>query len=316
MTAGSLRLVADVGGTNARFAQASAEGGLHARRAYKLCDFDSFMDALRVYREETGSVPYRDFALGGAGAVQDGRIKLTNAHWILDAAEISLELGNTPGILANDLEAAAMALPFLDDIHFKPIGSARPASPRYGRMLAVNVGTGFGAATVARTAEGWATCPSEAGHMSLSAASGEELRLLPLGRSVENVLSGDGVVALYRALAGISDRDGPDSSTSVFARASGDQAAAETCRLFTNLLGRIVGDLVLASAAWGGVYLLGGVISGWAGVADMAAFRAAMENKGLMQDRMTEVGAALVLNEDAALLGLAHWPIRAAAVEQ
>jgi len=119
------------------------------------------------------------------------------------------------------------------------------------------------------------------------------------------VLSGAGVGALYAAISGgVAINAG-----AVFARAEDEPAARHAVALMSRWLGRAAGDLVLASAAWGGAYLLGGVVSGWAAHCDAQAFRAAFEDKGKMRVRMGGVFSGVVTRKDVALLGLAKAAI-------
>jgi glucokinase len=135
-------------------------------------------------------------------------------------------------------------------------------------------------------------------HVELAAA-------LPAGASVEDVLSGSGLARLYERLAGGRTQQASD----VFAEAARDAAAARTADLFTHILGRIAGDLTLATCAWGGVYFSGSVATAWAGIADIERFRAEFTRKGPMQARMLKVPTAVIRRDIAALYGLAMMPI-------
>jgi glucokinase len=172
-------------------------------------------------------------------------------------------------------------------------------------MLAVNVGTGFGASSVIHRDGRWFTCPSEAGHMTLGAV--EAVPALPADASVEDVLSGSGLARLYERLAG-SRANAPQASD-VFAAAGRDSAAAHTVEVFAAILGRIAGDLTLATCAWGGVYLSGSVATAWAGMGDIERFRAEFTRKGPMHARMLKVPTAVIRRDIAALYGLAMMPI-------
>ena len=85
-----------------------------------------------------------------------------------------------------------------------------------------------------------------------------------------------------------------------------DPIAAATVQILSSLLGRIAGDLVLATAAWDGVYLCGSVAQGWASVGDVAAFRAEFERKGAMSSRMSQVPSLMITASEPALLGLSY----------
>lgn len=309
-----LRLVADLGGTNARFALAWPDGRCDSAANFRVADFASFDDALSAYlgrldpqlrnRIESG-------AFAAAGPVDGKVVRLTNAPWELGAARISEQFGDAPVAIFNDLQAVALALPFLAHGDSAAIGPvARPDAEPARRMVAVNVGTGFGAATAIPTKGGWIACPSEAGHMSLAAANAEEAELLAAitpGRNatLEDVLSGAGVGALYAALSGGE----PIASDQIFARTFEDATAQRTVDLISRWLGRAAGDLVLATASWGGAFLLGGVVSGWHPVCNTEAFRAVFADKGKMNARMREVFSGVVTRPDVALLGLAKAPV-------
>ncbi len=88
-----------------------------------------------------------------------------------------------------------------------------------------------------------------------------------------------------------------------------DAAAARTVEVFTAILGRIAGDLTLATCAWGGVYLCGSVATAWSAIADIEQFRAEFIRKGPMRARMLKVPTAVIRRDIAALYGLAMMPI-------
>jgi glucokinase len=299
------RLVADVGGTNVRFALADADGRLDRLRIFQTTDFATFPDALSAYRGDAGGLREVDAAaIAAAGPVDGDAVKLTNNEWIIDGAKISALMGGVPVALVNDLEAVAAALPHLSSDDLATLGAVAPARPERRTMLAVNVGTGFGASSVIWRDGRWYTCPSEAGHMTLTVLAMPPA--LPAGASVEDVLSGSGLTRLYERLAGGRSQQASD----VFAEAAREHgAAADAVSLFTDILGRIAGDLALATCAWGGVYLSGSVATAWAGIADIERFRTEFTRKGPMRARMLKVPTAVIRRDVVALYGLAMMPI-------
>lgn len=302
------RLVGDVGGSNVRFARA-AGSSLSERRSYPVRDYASFYDALLRYLDDAGGAEdCNSAAIGVAGPVDRGTVKLTNAPWTIEAAETARLLGGGPTALVNDLQAVALALPHLTDSDLIPIGEARRDAKARRPMLAVNVGTGFGAASALPLSEGWLPCGSEPGHMALGAVDAGEFDLLGAFPTVEDVLSGRGVAALYASIAAKTAPDGQARLTcaEVFQAPAHDAAAARTVEHFTRLLGRISGDLVLASGAWGGAYLCGSVALGWARTQGHAAFRRSFEQKGLMSGRMRQVYSGVITRDDISLIGLTY----------
>ncbi len=300
------RLVADVGGTNARFAIADADGALDRVKVFKTADFPTFFDALSAYRSDAGGLREIDAcAIAAAGPVDDNAIKLTNNPWVVDGAKISAMMNGAPVAVVNDLEAVAAALPYLTPDDLTTIGAIAPVRPERRTMIAVNVGTGFGAASAIRRDRRWYTCPTEAGHMTRGSVEG--LSTLRADTSVEDVLSGSGLARLRERLAGQAASTARPSD--VFAAAGRDPAAARAVAVFTDILARVAGNLTLATCAWGGVYLCGSVATAWASIADIARFRAEFVRKGPMHARMLEVPTAVIRADTAALYGLAMMPI-------
>lgn len=306
------RLLADIGGTNARFARTDPAGRILERRSYDVAEFPDFQTALGTFIDETGGTAgCRSAAIDAAGPVIGGKVQLTNIAWRISETEVSGVLGGIPTRIFNDLEAVALALPFLDHSDLVPIGTIRtpPADPQ--RMVALNVGTGCGAATVIRWNNQWIPCPSEAGHMTFR-SDADTGPALPAGEgetdvTVEDALSGRGVVNLYRqqcAAAGVGISAA--TASEVFARVSSDAAARRSLDIFTERLARSARDLVLASAAWSGVYLIGGVIDGWCRHASADLFREVFEASRTMRAPLSRTYSGVITRRDTAFLGLAH----------
>lgn len=306
------RLVADVGGTRSRFGVSDGPGRLSDVRIYETAARPSFAGTLADYLSDIGADPSgawcRDVYVAAAGPVDAGIVHLTNSTWTISAPEVSGALGGIAVHIVNDLEAVGLLLPHLTPADATPIGSATSAG-LLGNRIAINVGTGFGAATAVRASRGggsarWTIAAGEAGHMTLTAVTPEEAAALAFARSVEDVLSGAGIARLYESLAGTAEIN--RTANTVFAAVASDPIAGIAVQILSRLLGRIAGDLVLATAAWDGVYLCGSVAQGWAGVGDTAAFRAEFERKGAMKARMARVPVHMIRAPEPALLGLSY----------
>jgi glucokinase len=303
------RLVSDVGGSNVRFARSPGKHLLSKKRAYHLEDFPSFYDALAAFLDETGGAAgCAGAAIGVAGPIDAGAVKLTNADWRIEEARVEAMLGGAPALLINDLEAVALALPHLGAGDLSALGKPERDTAQRRTMLALNVGTGFGGATVIPMGEGWISHPGEPGHTLLGALDAVELTRMGDARTVEDILSGRGVPLLLQNIArqqGNADVAAM-SSAEIFANADKDPLAAETLQAFSRFLGRVAGDLVLAAAAWGGVYLCGSVAIGWAEAGGGRYFRAPFEDKGPMASRMRQIYSGVITQDDVGLLGLTY----------
>ncbi|MCB1740570.1 MAG: glucokinase [Gammaproteobacteria bacterium] len=329
-------VLADVGGTNVRLALSPAPGRVERIERFKVAEYPDLVAVLDEYLARLdaaagdGARAELRLAIGAAGPVVDGRVVLTNAEWVLERDAIAERCG-AAALLLNDLQAVAYALPHLDDAELWPLGAqtragGAQAEDRGLRLLAINLGTGLGAATAVFDGRRWLSVPSEAGHMSLALPGalgselGAELESLTEGYppSIESLLSGPGLRVLYRCawrrVAGapapsewpqpeaiLAPCDPGDPGDSPHAR-----ARAHTLDWLSLLLGQVCGDLVLSTAAWGGVYLCGSVARSWHALADPVAFRRHFEAKGAMQERMRGVFSAVIANPDVALLGLSH----------
>lgn len=300
-------LVADVGGTNCRMALARMVSGRPELEALRVMPTprSGFALAVREYLELTGCGKPAAIAVAAAGRVrrQPGRtwVAMTNTPLGIDRESLSA-LAHRGAHLVNDLAAVAAALPWLTENELALLGPAHPTVP--GTRLVVGVGTGFGAAAL--SSEG-AVIDTEAGHADLAAVTAEEKqyveRLARAGRlTVEEVLSGPGLLRLYEALSGHACED---VRTLLARRAARDAIAIKTLTAFSTWLGRAVGNLVLGLGAWGGVYLIGGVVSGLGDALDADAFRRGMEDKEPFGADLGAVPVRVVLHSQPALLGMA-----------
>ena len=299
------RVVADVGGTRCRFGISAGPGDLDAIRVTPTAGQPSFTEALKAYVVGLGADPVETWCAGvhlaAAGPIDQGAVQLTNAAWFISSRALSEQLGGVPVGLVNDLEAVGLLLPHLQSSDIATIGDT--SGPHLiGNRLAVNVGTGFGAATAVRGGERWLVAAGEAGHMSLAPATPEEAALLGWGRTIEDYLSGAGIARLHAAHDAAG---GERTAEAIFAASAKDAVAARTSETFSRLLGRVTGDLVLATAAWDGAYLCGSVARAWLEVADVTAFRAAFEDKGL-RAHMARVPSYAITVPEPALLGLTY----------
>jgi glucokinase len=276
------RLVCDVGGTNIRMARCEGPKKLVNVSVQPTALCSSLQDALVAYCR---SFDDRDSLLGAAiaaaGPVESDRVTLTNSHMTIERAAIVEGLGGRPVALLNDLEATAYALPLLSADDTSNVVAAQ--NPKAGPRLVVNVGTGFGAALLLQTISGWHSIATEAGHMTFAAIDETGATKISMSDSVtvEDRLSGLALAATDKSSGGLLFSDA-----------------------FGELLGAVCGNLVLATGAWGGVYLCGSVASAWCRTADLSTFIAAFRNKGRMSSQMGHVQVNEIVLSHPALVGL------------
>jgi glucokinase len=305
-------LVADVGGTNARFSlketpQAELSAPVHVRTG----DYPGLAEAVEAILPKLAARP-RAMIACGAGPIVDGKLKLSNAPWLIDGREAAGKLKLSGGLLLNDFEAQALSLPVIPEEWTRPIGPR--LSPSAGPRLILGPGTGLGVAALIEASGRHTPVPSEFCHMGFGPANDEESAIWPhLARAhgritTESVVCGQGLARVYRArlLAKGAEPEFDDpAAVTAAALADPNSEAAEGVRLYWRLVGRVAGDAAIAFVARGGVTLAGGVLPRLVDLLDEAAFRAAFEDKAPVEDMARAIPTRLVTHADSVLVGMA-----------
>ena len=302
-------LLADIGGTNSRFALAGSSG-----RPEHICiiENDSAPDletAIANYCAEVATHP-NAAVLAVAGPIDGGdEVALTNRGWRFRRSALARRFGFSQLRVVNDFEAIAWALPRLapDDAH--PLGEPLPLPPRAGVKLALGPGTGLGVAALVPVDGRWHVVASEGGHASFGPHAPDELEIFQrLWQehgvvSAETILSGPGLARLLRALDPQAPATTPEAVVAgALAREASPQA---TVRLFVRLIGRFAGGLALTFKAVGGVYIAGGVLSRFGPLLDAQEFRAAFEAHPPYEKLLKEIPTLLMSRSEPGLLGCA-----------
>lgn len=281
-------LVGDIGATSTRLALAGSGGTPGKTAVFPTPDGDvSFL--LQSFLQSRNNPPLRGCLLAVAGLIR-GRgtraaVKLTNRATVVSVAGVSRAIG-CPVLLCNDLVALAAAVPVLEPGRDLQRLDAVTGTGE-GTQLVVAVGTGFGAALITARGE---IIPTEGGHV-LCPLEGQDRR------RIEDLLSGMALAARYPAY---------ESATALgIAAEAAMPAAVAAVAEFSQLLGRACANLVLATGAWSGVFLAGGVIDALAPVLDVAALRAGFAEHPTFGSALARVPLVRVRAEHAALTGLA-----------
>ena len=312
-------LLADIGGTNARFALADPGAGMplleESIRSYAVDEFPSLADAARHHLDETGARPGAA-VLAVAGRVEREQARMTNHPWVVSAERVRDALGLASVLLVNDFVAQSAAVRLLREDDLAPIGApSRIATegdaPRTFAVLGPGTGLGVGA-LVYRDGRHYPLA-TEGGHASFAPGTPEEIAILErlsayYGRvSNERLVSGDGLVNIHRALSEIAGLDpGPLRPEDVTAGArDGDRRCLRTIDVFCAVFGAIAGDMVLTYGAWAGVYLSGGLVPVLLPALQHSGFRQRFEGKGRYAPVMARVPTLAVQHPQPGLLGAA-----------
>jgi len=315
-------LLADIGGTNARFALADPEADRplleDSIQRFPVDAFGSLSEAGRHYLDQTGADPSRAvFAV--AGRVEGDIARMTNHPWVVSRHRAMEELGLQSVELVNDFVAQSMAVALLHDDDTAVLGAPARIPPDGSERswAVIGPGTGLGVgALIARGGQTWALA-TEGGHAGFAPGTPEEIAILErlsgeYGRvSNERIVSGSGLVNLHRAISQIAGVDpGPMRPEDVTAGAeAGDHRCMRAVDVFCAVFGAIAGDLVLTMGAWSGVYLSGGMVPPLLRSLQHSGFRQRFEGKGRYAPAMARVPTVAVLHPQPGLLGAAAMAV-------
>lgn len=329
MSDANLILLADIGGTNLRFALCeSAEVPLRAGsiRRYRAAEHSSLGEAAARYLEEVGMRP-RQAVFAVAGRVDAGEVKLTNLPWSVSAATVASQLSLDSVRVVNDFAAQSRSLPLLRSDDLEALG-APPAPSLDGKadrcVAVVGPGTGLGAGALLLRDGRALVLETEGGHLGFAPGTEEEDAVLDclrreFGRvSNERLLCGSGLVNLYGALCRIRGAARIATTPEQVMQNALDGSEATAVRavdLFAELLGAVAGDLVLACGAWDGVFLGGGLLEPLLPALRRGGFRTRFEAKGRLAATMARTPTVAMRHPNTGLLGAAGIALDAHAMQ-
>jgi glucokinase len=311
----AITLVADIGGTNSRFAVAQPGGRLESISVIHNDSVPDLEAAVANYLEEIGARPSAaTFAI--AGPIDSDEVTLTNRAWRFRVAEFAKRFGFASFRVINDFEAVAWALTQLGPDQTRRLGPV--PLRRDGVKAVLGPGTGLGVAALLPVGGQWHVLASEGGHASFGPQTADEFPVFArlhkdfAELSAEMVLSGSGLVRLARAMDPANSYVAPEAILA--AALTGDTAARATVGVFIRLLARFAGGLALTFKAIGGVYIAGGVSQGLATLIDERQFRATFEAHPPHEAMLQNIPTLLVTHPEPGLFGCAAlsdlYPLR------
>ena len=257
-------LVGDIGGTNCRLAVASRDANgnfqLDKLQRYVVRDHAGIESCIADYLPRLETVP-ETIGLAAAGPKFDGTIRMTNISWVIDEARLCAEFGFQRALILNDFVGMATGATVMPPECFSPLihGEIDWAHP----VTVLGPGTGMGIAIVA---PGKQVIGTEGGHVSFAPETDREAAILQiLWRnndyvSWESLVSGPGLLRIYRALCDIKDESAIIDTTPDLTAAAGlSGTPREAVMAFCGLLGAYAGNAALIHGSKGGVIIAGGV---------------------------------------------------------
>ncbi|WP_066737621.1 glucokinase [Cupriavidus sp. D384] len=310
------RLLADVGGTNVRFALETAPMRIGEVTAYKVADHASLEAAMRLYMSTLadGERPGHA-AIGLANPVTGDHVKLTNHNWAFSIEAMRQALALDTLVAINDFTSLALALPYLPA---GDLAQVRPGSPVATAPRAlIGPGTGLGVSGLVPAPGGGAVAlAGEGGHIEVMPATDDEWIAWraahdQLGRvSAERLLSGMGLSHIHAALSAemgtlLAEPLTPAQVTEG-ALKQNDPLCRRAFDAFCGLLGSVAGDIALVLGARGGVYIGGGIVPRFVEAFRTSPFNARFVDKGRMGQYLADIPVYVIVAEFPALPGLAR----------
>ncbi|WP_413732232.1 glucokinase [Sodalis sp. RH20] len=303
-------LVGDVGGTNARLALCDMDNGAISHiHTYSGKDYATLEAVIRHYLTAQ-KVEATEACIAIACPITDDWVEMTNSTWAFSIKAMKDSLGLARLEVINDFTAVSMAVPMLAAGDVVQFGGTQAQAQ--GPIAVYGAGTGLGVCHLLHLDQRWIGLPGEGGHVDFAPNSKEEADVLAVLRgefghvSAERVLSGPGLVNLYRSLVTIDGRV-PDSLEPQQVTEQAVDGSNDDCRralsLFCVLMGRFGGNLALNMGTFGGVYIAGGLVPRFLEFFRASGFRAAFEDKGRFNDYVRDIPVFLIRHEQPGLLG-------------
>jgi len=314
-------LAGDIGGTSTRlgvFDRARPRPKQIAAQVFKTLDFPDLISMIGAFLEtssiDRGTIDRACF--GVAGPVTSDVAQLTNVPWVIDGRLVANAFSLQQVALVNDLVAMGHAVPVLEDSELHTLQRGKPLQG--GNISLVAAGTGLGIALLHNVNGRFIPSPSEGGHADFAARTDREITLVRdltarFGRAeVEGVVSGKGLINIYRALhrepcnAGVNPDD-PDAPAAISnaALARHCPGCVDVLDVFVEAYGAEAGNLALGVVATAGVYIGGGIAPKILPALEAGAFLKAFRAKAPFESMMERMPVKIILNAESGLIGAA-----------
>lgn len=308
------KVIADIGGTYARFALLNSNGSIQSEHVLNAIDYTDFIAAYKDYLTLIDTPKITEAAIAIANPINGDKIEMTNHDWAFSIEETRQRLKLKRLIFKNDFAALALSIPYLDRTEFYQVGggSTKPESP----IGVLGPGTGLGVSGLIYTGEKWFPISGEGGHVSISPTTKRECQILEYcwkhyqHVSAEKLISGRGLQKIYEALCHIESIDvEPNLSPKEISQNAINQTSelcTEALNTFCGLLGTVAGNLALTLGAKGGVYIGGGIIPRLGVFFEDSPFRKKFDEKGRFNEYLQEIPVFIIQAKHPALIGISR----------
>ena len=328
-------LAADIGGTKSWLClykidtSASQHPSVIYDHLYISADFDNFALLLTDFfakvvanNKQQKQIDIEIMCLALPGVVDNGHSRLTNLNWELDEAQLQQQFALDRVYFVNDFQAAAMGVNYLHKADTITLNSAH--TEKQAITVVTGAGTGLGLAWMDSTQENLQLFSTEGGHCDFAPANDQQIELLRFLQqqyahvSYERILSGSGLVQLYRFLNPDDKRIA--STDTVLMTQTIHQMATDTgaqwhhqansaIDLFVEIYGAYIGNLALLYKPAGGIYIAGGIATHILPWMQGEKFIQNYLHKGRMRHLAEQTALYLVTNTRLGLQGALYFAI-------
>lgn len=311
-------IAADIGGTTSRFVLSDLDAPYNFlfESNYASNDFDGFSSLLKTFMDESG-IDSKDSAIlsmAMPGIVTPSQSTFTNLPWVVTVDNISKSFNVRSLVMLNDFQAAALGVCCLHKGDWIALNKGDEGDRSLNPICVVaGAGTGLGVAWIQDDSDGLNVLSTEGGHIDFAPVNMEQIQLLEYmfdydtHVSYERLLSGDGLVNIYKFLTVTSLNKYDSSITAQWiheqAELGNNDLALSAMRIFTQIYGAYVGNLVLLFKPEKGLFIAGGIapkISGWL---KTQYFKDAYLGKGRMRDICEHTDINLITDERVGIFG-------------
>lgn len=303
-------LVADIGGTNIRFAIVN-NGKMGSITKYKNNEFNNPLEAFDLYLSGCPTMPTH-MILGVAGPVLNGLATLTNREWTFTETELEKRYHLVRCHLINDFVLKGYGALALNKEDYITFNTHRPV--KNAPKCVIGPGTGLGVCFLTYSEGKWMPHPSEAGHTDIAASTVAEHKIIkqlrPKGDNIsaEELLSGRGLVALYHSICAIKKQQPLTSVPEEVLELAleNNKTALEAYKHFFSFLGTFAGNMGIIMKCSGGVYITSSILR-HEKIEKMflkSDFQKAFCNRGKMQNLAASLPIFYIKRSKLAFLGL------------
>ncbi len=307
-------LVADIGGTNSRFALFDGRSGVLEMEdsiwleTHGATSFSVLLEQLWSSRFKAGPEDFQMAVMAVAGAVSHGVICpcLPNVSWGIDLREGYF--GEKKAWLMNDFAAQAYACrtQVIDDAVV--IQEGTPCDE--GVIGVIGAGTGLGYSALLHGEREWIALSSEAGHMAFPFVGRAEAEYAAFNQRAsgrhwpegDSVVTGLGLQLLHRYLTGM-DLSPAEISASL-------TPEDETTQWYARLYGRACRNWALTVMSDGGFFIAGGIAAKNPMFVQLPDFINEFHNSHVYKSFLHSVPIKLNVNEESGLFGAGFYALQ------